>query len=251
MILQEDVASSNTESLRIGLYGAASMAPVLVKELKEVLKVELVQAYGQTEMGPAITFLTDDDQLKKAGAAGKPCYNHEIRVVRPNEDGPSNPNDVVPAGEVGEIIVKGPCMMVGYYNRKEATKEALDQGWYHTSDLGYLDSDGYLYIADRVDDMIISGGENIFPREVEDALYEHEGVLDVAVLGYPHEKWGESVKAIVVRKDLTLTAENLEDFCKAHDNLAAYKRPRVYEFVDALPRNASGKIQKFLLREKV
>jgi long-chain acyl-CoA synthetase len=212
MILQEDVTAYNTESLRLGLYGAAPMAPVLVNEVKKVLKIDLVQAYGQTEMGPAITFLMEDEQLTKAGSAGKACYNHEIRVVRANADGPSNPEDVLPPGEVGEIIVKGPCMMVGYYNRAEDTNEALSQGWYHSSDLGYKDDDGYLYIADRVDDMIISGGENIYPREVEDVLHEHAGVLDVAVLGAPDEKWGERVVAFVVRKDPALTADDLEKF---------------------------------------
>jgi long-chain acyl-CoA synthetase len=251
MILQEDVTAYNTESLRLGLYGAAPMAPVLVNEVKKVLKIDLVQAYGQTEMGPAITFLMEDEQLTKAGSAGKACYNHEIRVVRANADGPSDPEEVLPPGEVGEIIVKGPCMMVGYYNRGEDTNEALSRGWYHSSDLGYMDEDGYLYIADRVDDMIISGGENIYPREVEDVLHEHAAILDVAVLGAPDEKWGERVVAFVVSKDPALTADDLEKFCKNHDKLAGYKRPRTYNFVDELPRNASGKIQKFLMREQV
>lgn len=251
MLLQEDVSSYNTESLRLGLYGAAPMAPALVHEVKKVLAIDLVQAYGQTEMGPAITFLMEDEQLTKAGAAGKACYNHEIRVVRANPDGPSNPDDILPPGEVGEIIVKGPCMMVGYYNREEDTNEALAEGWYHSSDLGYIDEDGYLYVADRVDDMIISGGENIYPREVEDILYEHEAILDVAVLGTPDEKWGERVIAIIVSKDPSLTAEELDQFCKTHEKLARYKRPKSYQFVDELPRNASGKIQKFLLREQI
>jgi fatty-acyl-CoA synthase len=132
---------------------------------------------------------------------------------------------------------------------KEASEKALYKGWYHSGDLGYLDNDGFLYVADRVDDMIISGGENVYPREVEDVLFEHSGVLDAAVLGQPHEKWGECVTAFIVRKDLNLTEEELEEFCKTSDKLAPYKRPRMYHFVDALPRNASGKIQKFLLRE--
>ena len=251
MILQEDVSAYNIESLRLGLYGAAPMAPVLVDKVKNVLSIDLVQAYGQTEMGPAIAFLMEEEQLTKAGSAGKACYNHEILVVRANPDGPSNPDDKLAPGEVGEILVKGPCMMVGYYNREEDTSAAINQGWYHTSDLGYIDSDGYLYVADRVDDMIISGGENVYPREVEDVLYEHELVLDVAVLGVPDEKWGEQVVAVVVSKDPALTKEDLDHFCKTHDKLARYKRPRVYKFVEELPRNASGKIQKFLMREQI
>jgi len=249
MMAQQEEAGAKVKSLRRGLYGAAPMAPVLVKRVKEVLGIDLIQAYGQTEMGPAITFLAEDEQLTKAGSAGKAAYNHEIRIVRPNEEGPSEPDEMLKPGEVGEIIVKGPCMMAGYFNRQEATEKALYKGWYHSSDLGYLDEDGYLYVADRVDDMIISGGENIYPREVEDVLHEHPAVNDVAVLGIPDEKWGESVLAFVVAKDPNLTEQELEEFCKNNDNLAGYKRPRSYRFVDELPRNASGKIQKFLLRE--
>ena len=251
MLLQENVSDYDLSSLRLGLYGAAPMAPVLVKECQERLGIQLIQAYGMTEMGPAVTFLLEDEQLTKAGSAGRACLNHEIRVVRPQEDGPSDPDEVLPPGEVGEIIMRGPCMMVGYYNREEATAKAMYKGWYHSGDLGYIDEDGYLYVADRVDDMIISGGENVYPREVEDVLYEHRGVLDVAVVGEPDEKWGEKVVAFVVKKDPDVTAEELEQFCKNSDRLAPYKRPRAYYFVDTLPRNASGKIQKFLLRRQM
>lgn len=250
MISEIDGAQQKVTSLTRGLYGAAPMAPVLVKRVKEVLGIDLIQAYGQTEMGPAITFLSEEDQLTKAGSAGQPAYNHEIRVVRPNEDGPSEPEDVLAPFEVGEIIVRGPSMMAGYFQREDATEKALYKGWYHSSDLGYMDEQGYLYVADRVDDMIISGGENIYPREVEDALHGHDKVQDVAVLGVPDEKWGESVLAFVVSKDPSLTEQELEEYCVNHENLARYKRPRSYRFVDELPRNASGKIQKFLLREQ-
>jgi long-chain acyl-CoA synthetase len=250
MMADLEGAAYKVGTLQRGLYGAAPMAPILVKRVKEILGIDLIQAYGQTEMGPAITFLAEDEQLTKVGSAGKPAYNHEIRIVLPNEEGPSEPDDILKPREVGEIIVKGPCMMAGYFNREEATEKALYKGWYHTSDLGYMDEDGYLYVADRVDDMIISGGENIYPREVEDVLHEHEAVQDVAVLGIPDEKWGESVLAFIVSKDPSLTIEELEEFCKSNDSLAGFKRPRKYQFVDELPRNASGKIQKFLLREQ-
>lgn len=249
MLLQEELQLFNLTSLKVGLYGAAPMAPVLVKSCRDRLGIELVQAYGMTEMGPAIAFLETDEQLTKAGSAGRACYNHEIRVVKPNEDGPSDPDDILPPGEIGEIIVKGPCMMVGYYNREEASEKAMYKGWYHSGDLGYFDEEGYLFVADRVDDMVITGGENVYPREVEDALYEHEGILDVAVLGEPDEFWGERVIAVVVKKDRSITGEQLDQFLKRSDKLAPYKRPKRYVFVDELPRNASGKIQKFLLRE--
>ncbi|MBD1383368.1 fatty acid--CoA ligase [Metabacillus arenae] len=251
MILQEKLDHYNISSLRVGLYGAAPMAPVLVKECKERLGIPLIQAYGMTEMGPAITFLEEDEQLIKAGSAGKPGLGHLIRVVKPNETGPSEPNDVLKPYQVGEIIVQGPCMMEGYFNRPEETEKSMYKGWYHSGDLGYFDEDGYLYIADRVDDMVISGGENVYPREVEDVLYEHDGVLDVAVLGEPDEKWGERVIAFVVRKREDLSEQELDKFCKNNNKLAAYKRPRKYIFVESLPRNASGKIQKFLLRKEL
>ncbi|GIN61723.1 long-chain-fatty-acid--CoA ligase [Robertmurraya siralis] len=251
MLLQENLSEYNLSSLKMGLYGAAPMAPSLVFACQEKLGIQLIQAYGMTEMGPAITFLSEIDQIRKAGSAGQVCLNHEIRIVRPNEDGPSEPDDIVPAGETGEIIVKGPCMMDGYFNRDEATEKALYKGWYHSGDIGYLDEEGYLYVKDRVDDMIISGGENIYPREVEDCLYGHDGVLDVAVIGQPDDRWGESVTAFVVKKDSSITEEELDEYCKNSELLANYKRPRKYIFCEALPRNASGKIQKFVLRKQL
>ncbi len=251
MLLQEDLDQYDLSSLKLGLYGAAPMAPTLVYACQDRLGVQLVQAYGMTEMGPAITFLTEEDQIRKAGSAGQPLLNHEIRIVRPNEDGPSDPDDILPPGESGEIIVKGPCMMSGYFNREEATEKAMHKGWYHSGDIGYLDDDGYLWVKDRVDDMIISGGENIYPREVEDVLYEHEGVMDVAIIGQPDDHWGESVTAFIVRKNPSLTETELDEFCKNSDKLARYKRPRKYIFCDELPRNASGKIQKFILRKQL
>ncbi|MFX3624157.1 MAG: fatty acid--CoA ligase [Ectobacillus sp.] len=249
MMLQENLDNYKLDSMKIGVYGGAAMAPSLVKECKDRLHIDLVQIYGMTEMGPVVSFLVEEDQLTKAGSAGKMCFNHEIRIVKPNEDGPSEPDDVLPPYEVGEIIMRGPCMMVGYHNREEATQKSTYKGWYHSGDLGYMDKDGYLYVADRVDDMIISGGVNIYPREIEDFLHGHEGILDVAVLGEPDELWGERVVAVVVKKDESLTAEELDEYCKNSDALADYKRPRHYVFLDELPRNASGKLQKFVLRQ--
>lgn len=251
MLLQEDLNKYNLSSLKLGLYGAAPMAPSLVHACHERLGISLVQAYGMTEMGPAITFLSEMDQLTKAGSAGQACLNHEIRIVRTREDGPSNPDDFVPAGETGEIIVQGPCMMSGYFGLDVATEKAMYKGWYHSGDIGYLDEDGYLWVNDRVDDMIISGGENIYPREVEDVLHAHVGVLDVAIVGQLDDRWGETVTAIVVKKDPFVTEQELDEFCKNSDKLANYKRPRKYVFCEALPRNASGKIQKFILRKQL
>ncbi|MED3562738.1 fatty acid--CoA ligase [Bacillus xiapuensis] len=251
MLLQEDLTGYNLESLKLGLYGAAPMAPSLVHACHNRLGISLVQAYGMTEMGPAITFLSEGDQLRKVGSAGQACLNHDVRVVRTREDGPSDPDDILPPGEPGEIIVQGSCMMLGYFGREEATEKALYKGWYHSGDIGYMDEEGYLFVNDRVDDMIISGGENIYPREVEDVLHAHAGVLDVAVVGQPDDRWGETVTAFVVKKDSALTEQELDDYCKISDQLANYKRPRKYVFCEALPRNASGKIQKYILRKQL
>lgn len=250
MLLQEDLTTYDLRTLRLGLYGGASMAPALVRACHDGFGIGLIQAYGMTEMGPAVSFLLEDEQLTKAGSAGRACLNHEIRVVRPGDDEPTHADDVVAPGEVGEIIVKGPCMMSSYFNREAATARALAGGWYRSGDLGYFDADGYLWVADRVDDMIVSGGENIYPREIEDVLYEHRGVLDVAVVGEPDELWGARVAAYVVPKEAGLTAAALDQFCQVSGKLASYKRPRQYYFVDALPRNASGKLQKFRLRQQ-
>ncbi|MBH8607622.1 fatty acid--CoA ligase [Thermoactinomyces sp. CICC 10521] len=248
MLLQEKFDYNRLGSLRLGFYGGAPMAPALVRSCREKLGIDLIQAYGMTEMGPAVTFLFEDEQLSKAGSAGKACLGHEIRVVQVREGAPSEPDDVLEPGNVGEIIMRGPCMMMGYYKWEEATARAMYKGWYHSGDLGYVDEDGYLWVADRVDDMITSGAENIYPREVEDLLHEHPGVLDVAVLGEADEKWGQRVVAYVVKKNPDLTADELDRFCQESGKLARYKRPRRYVFVGQLPRNASGKIQKFLLR---
>jgi long-chain acyl-CoA synthetase len=251
MLLQEDLTQYDTSSMKLGLYGAAPMAPSLVRALHARFGIGLIQAYGMTEMGPAITFLSEQDQLRKVGSAGQAGLNHEIRVVRTREDGPSDPDDIMPVGEPGEIIVRGPSMLVGYYNREEATEKALYKGWYHSGDIGYMDDEGYLFVNDRVDDMIISGGENIYPREVEDVLHAHEGVLDVAVIGQPDDRWGETVTAFIVKKDPNITEQDLDEYCKNSDSLANYKRPRKYVFCEVLPRNASGKIQKFILRKQL
>lgn len=250
MLLQENLDEYDLSSVVLGLYGAAPMAPALVERCREKLGVELIQAYGMTEMGPAITILLENDQVRKAGAAGQACLNHEIVIVAPNEEGPSDPSHLLSVGEAGEILVKGPCIMKGYYNKAEATEKALYKGWYHTGDIGYLDEEGYLWVLDRVDDMIISGGENVYPREVEDVLLESSAVLDVAVIGQPDEHWGEKVTAFVVTKE-AITAEELDALCLNSGKLARYKRPRQYIFVEQLPRNASGKLQKFLLRSRL
>ncbi|SDJ34074.1 long-chain-fatty-acid--CoA ligase [Salimicrobium halophilum] len=249
MMIQEDFTKEEISTLRQGLYGGAPMPPSLTKELHNTLGIGLVQAYGMTEMGPAITVQMEEDQIPKAGSAGKPLVNQEVRIIRAEGEESGSPDDICEAGELGEIIVRGPSMMKGYYKRPEATEKVIRDGWYYSGDIGMMDEDGFLWVRDRVKDMIISGGENIYSREVEDALNDHPAVEDAAVVGEPDVKWGEQVVAFIVKRG-DVTAEEIDEFLLSGNRLSRYKRPRRYEFVEELPRNASGKLQKFKLREK-
>jgi fatty-acyl-CoA synthase len=198
--------------------------------------------YGCTETSPCITILSARDSLRKHACVGKPLLFLEAKVV--DEDG-----NEVPVGEVGEVVCRGPTVMKGYYKDEEGTKEALKGGWLHTGDLARVDEEGFFYIVDRKKDMVISGGENIYPREIEEVLYTHPKVAEAAVIGVPDDVWGESVKALVVLKEAeTMTEKEVIAFCEAH--LASYKRPRSVDFVEVLPRNPSGKVLKTELRAR-
>jgi long-chain acyl-CoA synthetase len=236
----------DVSSLRLGLYGAAPMPKEVLDACMEHLCEDYVQAYGMTEIGPCGTFQGPDEQISKQGSAGLPALNHRVRVVEPDAD----PGATVEQGTIGEILFTGPCTMREYWNRPEATRESLREHegreWYYTGDLGYRDEDGYLYVVDRKDDMIVSGGENVYPAEVEDVLFGHEDVVEAAVVGEDDEEWGQRVVAYVVGDT---DAETLDAFCLASDDLADFKRPRAYYFVDELPKNPSGKVQKFRLRD--
>jgi acyl-CoA synthetase (AMP-forming)/AMP-acid ligase II len=198
-------------------------------------------AYGLTETVSGDTFLDKRATVRKLGSVGKPCIHLEV-AVWDEQDRP------VPVEATGEIVLRGPKVFKGYWRDPEATALAFRGGWFHTGDLGYLDPEGFLYIVDRKKDMILSGGENVASPEVERVLYEHPAVLEAAVVGRPDPRWGEVPAAFVVRRPGTLaTAEDLREFCRAR--LAKFKVPQVVEFVDALPRNPSGKVLKRVLRE--
>jgi fatty-acyl-CoA synthase len=191
-----------------------------------------------------VSFLSPEWSLAKLGSAGKASLFGEIRIV-------DEADQQITAPRInGEVCYKGPNLMKGYWRRPEATAAAIDPaGWFHTGDVGYLDEDGFLFIADRVKDMIITGGENVYPAEVESVLYDHPGVADVAVIGLPDDRWGEAVVAVVVvNEGSELTLEGLRDF--AGEGLARYKLPTRLEAVDVLPRNPAGKVLKFELRER-
>jgi len=238
-------------SLKFLWYGASPMPQEILKRGIEAFGPIIAQGYGQSESGPAIAHLTREDhnvldkpaaEQKKLMSTGKPDIGVQVRIVDDRGKDVSN-------GEVGEIIVKSRHIMAEYWQRPDDTKATIKDGWLHTGDMGYCDDEGYVYIADRKKDMIISGGENVYPRESEEVLYRHPAVLEAAVIGIPDPYWVEKVHAVVVlKKGATATAEELMAFCKA--SLAGYKIPKSVEFVDALPRNTSGKILKTDLREK-
>jgi acyl-CoA synthetase (AMP-forming)/AMP-acid ligase II len=198
--------------------------------------------YGCTEASPDIAILKAKDSLRKRECVGPPLPFLEIRIV----DG--RDRDVA-VGEVGELICRGPNVMKGYYKDKRATLEALKGEWLHTGDLARMDDEGFIYIVDRKKDMIVSGGENIYPREIEEVLYHHPKIQDAAAIGVPDSMWGESVKAFVVlKRGETMKTEEVIEYCK--QCLASYKKPKTVEFVETLPRNPSGKVLKTVLRER-
>lgn len=246
MLQAAEEVDADVSSLRLGLYGAAPMPKEILNGCMEVFDAGYLQAYGMTEIGPCGTFQHPEDQVTKQGSAGVPALNHDLRIIEPDGE----PTDELGTGEIGEILFAGPCTMREYWNRPDATAESLrvaeGRQWYYTGDLGYLDKDGYLYVVDRKDDMIISGGENIYPSEVEDVLFTHDDVIEAAVVGEPHEEWGEQVVAYIVGD---ATGEELDQFLRESNDLADFKRPRRYYFVDELPKNPSGKVQKFKLRD--
>jgi len=226
--------------LRWIMSGAAPVPVTLIEEY-EKLGIEVHQVYGLTETcGPAC-LISPEDALRKAGSTGKAFFHTDVRVVK--EGG-----DDVAGDEVGEVLVRGAHIMKGYWNRPDATAETVRNGWLHSGDLATMDSDGFVFIQDRKKDMIISGGENIYPAEIEDVILKHPGVKEVAVIGQPSAKWGESPLAVVVKATDDLTEAAVLEHCQG--KMAGYKLPKKVEFVDEVPRNPTGKVLKRILREQ-
>jgi long-chain acyl-CoA synthetase len=247
LLMQPRVRQIDYSHLRHILYGASPIALDLLREATEVFGCGFCQQYGMTETSGSVAYLPPEDHsaagTKRMRAAGMAMPGVELRVVDATTRQP------LPAGEVGEVETRSIANMVGYWNRAAATAETVNgEGWPRTGDAGYLDEDGYLYIHDRFKDMIVSGAENIYPAEVENALYGHPAIQDVAVIGVPDERWGEAVKAFVVLKDgKTASLEDILSF--ARPRIAAFKLPKSIDFVTALPRGPSGKILRRTLRE--
>ena len=241
LLRHPDFDTRDLSSLNAGYYGASIMPTSVIEELSQRLpRMRLFNFYGQTEMAPLATILKPADQLRKLGSAGRPALNVQTRVVD-DDDAP------VPAGEVGEIVHRSPHLITEYYADPEKTAEAFRGGWFHSGDLGRFDEDGYLYVVDRKKDMIKTGGENVASREVEEAIFRHPDVAEVAVFGVPHPRWIEAVTAVVVPKaGATVTGQSVMDYCR--ETLAHFKAPKHVDIADGLPKNASGKILKRDLR---
>ena len=236
--------STDLSALRKGYYGASIMPVAVLQEMAQRLPaVRLWNFYGQTEIAPLATVLKPEDQLRKAGSAGRAVLNVETRVVD------EAMRDVAP-GEVGEIVHRSPQLLTGYLNDPERTATAFEGGWFHSGDLATIDEEGYITVVDRKKDMIKTGGENVASREVEEMVYRLEGVSEVAVIGLPHPYWIEAVTAVIVRKPshATMTEAQVIEHCRAR--MAHFKVPKQVIFVDALPKNPSGKLLKRELRLK-
>jgi acyl-CoA synthetase (AMP-forming)/AMP-acid ligase II len=240
-----DAADRDLSSLRNVIYGASPIsAAVLERAAKRLPLVALTQAYGMTELSPVATLLLPadhgDESLRRS--AGRAAPHAEVRVVDAEDR-------EVPRGAVGEVVSRGGHVMLGYWNRPEETAAAVRDGWMHTGDVGYMDERGYVFIVDRIKDMIVSGGENVYSAEVENALAGHPAVASCAVIGVPDPEWGERVHAVVVlAPGATATADELREHCARH--IARYKAPRSVEFVDALPLSGAGKVLKRELRAR-
>ena len=239
-----DFRERDYSKLKQIFYGASPITEDLLVTAVEVMGARFTQVYGLTETTGGGTYLppeAHDPSWGKLRSCGVPYPSTIIRCV----DGDGNP---VATGEVGEIVIQSDFVMKGYWNRPEATEDAIRDGFFHTGDAGYFDEDGFLFIHDRVKDMIVSGGENVYPAEVENAIFGHPDVADVAVIGVPDEKWGEAVKAIIVPKEGTSpTPEDI--IAWAREKIAGYKCPKSVDYIEALPRNPSGKILRKDLRE--
>jgi long-chain acyl-CoA synthetase len=225
-----------SEKLRLGISGAASLPIEIIKGIDEKYKIPIVEGYGLSETCPVATF-NNLHKERKPGSVGTAIWGVEVKIV-------DSKDAEVATGEVGEIVIRGHNVMKGYYNKPDATDEAFKGGkWFHTGDLGRMDEDGYVYIVDRVKDMVIRGGFNVYPREIEEVLMTHPGVSLASVIGVPHDSHGEEVKAFIVLKDgIAATPEEIIQWSK--EQMAAYKYPRIVEIRTSLPMTATGKILK-------
>jgi fatty-acyl-CoA synthase len=236
-----DFDKYDLSSVRSWASGGSALPPSLVNQYAEK-GIVIQQGFGMTETGPTVFIIGKENAVRKAGSVGKPVLHTDVCIM-------DREGNVLGPNEVGELCIRGGNVTIGYWNQPDATTEALVDGWLHSGDAAKYDEEGFYYIVDRWKDMFISGGENVYPAEVENVIYQHPAVAEVAVVGVPHPKWQEVGKAIVVVKEgHTLTEEEIITFCQG--KLARYKIPKSAVFVDALPRTAAGKVLKRELRKQ-
>ena len=249
LLRMPETATLKFESLKYIVYGASVTPGEVLRQAIKVFGCNFAQGFGQTESTAVLTVLSAEDHMPDGTpeqqallqSCGRPVFGTEVRIV--DEEG-----NEVPNGEKGEIIARGDQVMKGYWKMPEATESTLQGGWLHTGDIGIRDDQGFIFIVDRLKDMIVSGGENVYPREIEEVLFTHPHIADAAVIGIPSDTWGEEVKAMVVLKpDADCSEKDIMSFCGEH--LAGYKRPRSVDFLEVLPKNPSGKVLKKELRE--
>jgi long-chain acyl-CoA synthetase len=239
-LAQQDITGRDLSALRVAVSGGASLPEDIMRTFENKYGIEVLEGYGLSETASSCSFNHPGD--RRVLSIGKPLWGVTMRV----SDGADQP---LPPGpeHVGEILIRGHNVMKGYLGRPEATAEALRGGWLHTGDLGYQDKDGFYFIVDRAKDLVIRGGYNVYPREIEEVLYAHPGILEAAVIGKPDERLGEEVVAVVaLRAGLEVSAEEIIAYCR--ERVAAYKYPREIRFMDELPKGPSGKILKAALR---
>jgi fatty-acyl-CoA synthase len=245
MMMQADLTRYDLSSLRMGFYGGQTLNDQTTLACMRLFPDSFQNIYGATEV---LSVIGVDYRRRpdKLGAVGHALANIGARIVKA---GSTDPDDVVATGEQGQVIISGPSLMTEYYRMPERTASALRDGWYFTGDAAFQDDEGFMTVLGRIDHTIKSGGENIHPSEVENVLFEHPGIANAAVVGLPSRKWGDVVAAAIIRKDPALTAEALEQYCVASPDLANFKRPRHYFFVDEIPSNPTGKVERHKLKE--
>lgn len=240
---ETNVAQFDLSSMRVFAYGGSAMPLATYEVVTDVFQNKnFYQVYGLTEAGPNGSLLKPDEHLTKPGSIGRePIINMEMKIV-------TNQGHEAAVGEYGELLMRGDSLMTGYYKNEKATSDAIKDGWLHTGDIAYRDAEGYMYIVDRVKDVIIPGGINVYPREIEEVLAKHPTIDQVCVVGVPDQEWGETVKVVIVlKKNAHVTVDELKAFMKQH--LAEFKIPRIYSFVQSIPHTASGKVLKDKVKE--
>jgi fatty-acyl-CoA synthase len=247
MLVAADLSRYDLRSLRCGFFGGQTLADDVTRKCLALFPEYFANIYGSTE---ALVVTTGDYRRHpdKLGSVGKAAVNMEVRLIRADS---RDPDDLCKPGEAGQLITRGPSLMTEYFGLPERTAAAFAQGWFLSGDAAFADDQGFITVLGRMDHTIKSGAENIHPSEVENVLFKHPGVANAAAVGLPSRKWGQAVCAAIVRRDPNLTAAMLDEFCKASPDLAAFKRPRHYYFVDEIPANPTGKVERGKLKEQL